>query len=459
MTPLEIIVVSVLALLAAFPLVRGYFNEDKVMFWSPLTIIAAVYCYYFLVGPLICLKLGQTVVYNMDFRDVMWKAWLAGALSLASIYAGFAISIFRFNRRLSPEITTSRKTLLRMFCLALGGMGLVGFAYYVYTTGRSVVAILTPFAPSAENLANTSSGLAAGNYLFLLINAFTPALCIWYVLNAHRNLLGRLIIVGVPALLVVFFYTTLGFRHRIIIMASALAATTYLLRRTRPNPMALVGGCAGLVLAAGLIVLTRTYNQGLDLSLVRGMGLFDVFLGGLNDSSTFFTLAMAMDWIPAHMPFVGLEPFWVAMTIPIPRALWAGKPEPNYLWALNELSGTQGQAVPSLGEHYMMFGWPGIVIGGLVIGIIYRGFWNFYRANPGNPIVVVIYAVSFGLCFPLINRGYLAQTLMEYFFALLPVVVLFMISRASMTLPVLSGLVPSVGLPQSAAKPGGRGSP
>ena len=65
--------------------------------------------------------------------------------------------------------------------------------------------------------------------------------------------------------------------------------------------------------------------------------------------------------------------------------------------------------------------------------MIYRGFWNFYRANPGNPIEMVIYAVSFGLCFPLVNRGYLAQTLMEYFFGLMPLVVLFWIFRRSMT--------------------------
>jgi hypothetical protein len=142
-----------------------------------------------------------------------------------------------------------------------------------------------------------------------------------------------------------------------------------------------------------------------------------------------------MESIPAHLPYIGFEPLWIAATIPIPRALWLGKPEPNYLWALNELSGTQGQAVPAPGEHYMMFGWFGVILGGLIIGIIYRGFWNFYRANPDNPIVVVIYAVSYGLCFPLINRGYLAQSLMEYFFALLPLVLLYAASRASMALP------------------------
>jgi hypothetical protein len=434
MTLLEILLVGTLALLIAGPFVLGYRSEDRTVFWSPLTMLAAIFGYYFLIGPLISLSYGVTTMYGMDFRDVMWKPWLAGTLSLASIYAGFGCSFIQFRRKLSAEISASRGTQLRFFCLVLAGLGLVGFTYFVVATGRSVLSILTPVETDSETVSQ-GSGLAAGNYLYLLINAFTPAVCMWYVLNAGQSRLKRLLTVGPPALLVVFFYTTLGFRHRIIILAGSLAATIYLLRRNRPNPLALLAGCGGLVLVAGLIVLTRTYNHGLDLSRVSGMGFADIFLGGFNDSGTFFTLAMVMDAIPAHIPFIGLEPLWIAATIPIPRMLWLGKPEPTYLVMINDLAGTQGQAVPVVGEHYMMFGWAGVIVGGLIIGIIYRGFWNFYRANPDNPIVIVIYTVSFGLCFPLINRGYLAQTLMEYFFALIPVVFLFLAFRAGMTLP------------------------
>jgi hypothetical protein len=96
------------------------------------------------------------------------------------------------------------------------------------------------------------------------------------------------------------------------------------------------------------------------------------------------------------------------------------------------LTGTNGQAVPIVGEHYMMAGWTGIILGGIIVGIIYRRFWDFYRSNLRNPMVIAIYAVSWALCFPVVNRGYLAQTLMEFFFDLMPLVALFWICRRSM---------------------------
>jgi hypothetical protein len=369
----------------------------------------------------------------------MWKPWLAGCVSLASIYCGFALTVFPKWGKLPSDVTSPLRTQLFVFCVILAGLGLVGFAYIVYSSGRSAFSILTPVETDYENLSGGNEGLAAGNYLFLLINAFTPALCMWYILNSKKSAIMRFLLVGPPALLVVFFFTTLGFRHRIIILSTSLAATIYLVRRNRPSPLGLLCGCAALVFSAGLIVLTRDYGHGLDLSRVNGLGVLDIFLGGFNDVGTFFTLALTMESIPKIVPFIGFEPFWIAATIPIPRALWFGKPEPSYINMINDLAGTQGQAVPAVGEHYMMFGWPGIVVGGLIFGMIYKGIWSFYRANPENPLVVVIYAVSFGLCFPLTNRGYLPQTLMEYFFALLPVVLMFLVFRASTARPTASG--------------------
>ena len=435
MSSTEITLIVVLGLLVAAPLYIGFTTKDKTVFWNPLTIFATVFAYYFLIGPLIALSTGNTIAYEQNFRDVMWKPWLAGVVGLGSIYAGFAIPVFKTGRKYSEIFDDERRIQVRKFCFILFGLGMVGFAYFAIATGRSPLSILNPIAGASANTGSDQQAIAAGNYLFLLINTFIPALCMWYALNADKPVLMRLLLVGFPVMFVVFFYTTLGFRHRIVILSLALSATAYLTQRKRPNPGTLLLGVIGLLFGAGLIVLSRSYGQGLDLSLVSGVNSFEIFLSGFNDCGTFFTLALVMDSMPQVLPFFGFQSLWVALTIPIPRALWLAKPEPDYLWAINDLAGTQGQAVPLTGEHYMMAGWFGIIIGGLLVGIIYRGFWNFYRANPSNPIVMVIYAVSFGLCFPLINRGYLAQALMEYFFALMPLVVLFWLFRSDMALP------------------------
>ena len=431
----EIALVGILILLIGGALGVAYRSRDQTLFWNPLTLFAAIFAYYFVVGPLLALGFGSTFFYGIDFRPMMWKPWLAGLLGLAAIYAGFAIRTKRFASRLAAGFHPALRKRLRAYCLILFGLGLVGFAYDAYVSGQSLAMLLLPVHSGTGFDAGPSGreGLAAGNYLILLINVFIPAMCLLTALNVHQPLPKRLLFVVLPATQVALFYASLGFRHRIVILILSMTATTYLLRRKRPNPGALLLGGAGIVLMAGFVVLSRSYGQGLDLSQIADLSLTEIFLGGFNDAGTFFTTALVIDSIPGTFPFVGLNPLWIALTIPIPRGFWPNKPYPLFLEYFGSLTGTQGQAVPVVGEHYMMAGWIGIIVGGLIIGIIYRCFWEFYRANPDNPLVVATYAVSWALCFPVVNRGYLAQTLMEFFFDLLPLVGLYFISRKMMS--------------------------
>jgi hypothetical protein len=331
-------------------------------------------------------------------------------------------------------MTPKVRQVLARTCYILFGLGVVGFAYDAFVSGRPILHMLMPIHGGAgEDVAEAErEGFAAGNYLLLLIGAFIPAICILCAATATMPPLARLFIVGLPALQVELFYASWGYRHRIVTLLTSLAATVYLLRGKRPSPGILILAACSIVLIAGAIVMTRSYGSGLDIRMLSGVRLSKVFFEGFSDSGTFFTTALVMDAFPTTFHFVGLNPLWIAITLPVPRRLWPGKPLPEFLDQFQYLTGTGGQAVTVVGEHYMMAGWVGVVIGGLVIGMIYRRFWNFYRGNPRNPMVVAIYSVAWALCFPVVNRGYLAQTLMEFFFTLLPLVVLYWIAKKSM---------------------------
>jgi O-antigen polysaccharide polymerase Wzy len=442
---LEIALVSVLVALTGGAVLVAYRSKDKTLFWNPLTMFAGTFTYYFIIGPLLALGFGQTTMYGIDLRDVMWKPWLAGAVGLASIYVGFSIRIKIPKKRLVEGMTPAVKAVLKRSFILLFGLGLVGFAYDAYVSGLPITTMLMPVHRGlADDVSAVErEGFAAGNYLLLLIDAFIPALCVLCAATVELPLIYRLLAVGIPALQVELFYASWGYRHRIITLLVSLAATTFLLRGKRPSPGLILVGVSVMLLIAGTIVFTRSYGAGLDIRQLSGMKFSQVFLGGFNDSGTFFTTALVMDSFPTTFHFVGLAPVWIALTIPIPRRIWPSKPMPEFLDQLAYLTGTQGQACPVVGEHYMMAGWPGIVIGGLIIGIIYRRFWDFYRSNPRNPMVIAVYAVSWALCFPVINRGYLAQTLMEFFFTLLPLALLYIFSRAALTLRARSApLVP-----------------
>ena len=434
MNAYEIVLVTALVGLIGGVFWTGYRSPDRTVFWNPLTLFATVFAYYFVVGPLIALALHNTSAYGMEFRGMMWKSWLAGLLGLSSIYAGFAIRARRFRTKLVAGVRPDLRRRLWIYFWILFGLGLLGFSYDAYVSGQPLSNLLLPLhqGASLDALGEGREGLAAGNYVFLLINAFIPAMCLLCALQIDLPWFKRFLFVMLPAVQVAFFYASMGFRHRIVILFLSMAATTYLMRRDRPNPGSLLLGAAGIVLMAGLVVLTRTYGLGLDLSQVAGMNFADIFLGGFNDAGTFFTTELVIDSIPATFPYVGLNPLWIALTIPIPRSLWPNKPYPEFLQYFQYLMGTQGQAVPVVGEHYMMAGWIGIAIGGVIIGVIYRGFWEFYRANPRNPLVIALYAVAWALIFPVVNRGYLAQTLMEFFFDLLPLAVLYLMTRKMM---------------------------
>ena len=430
---LEICLVCLMTLLVAAPYWSAYRSPDRTWFWNPLVLFAAVFAYYFVVGPLVSLMLGNTYGYGLDLRGLMGKAWLAGILGLGSIYVGFAIKTRPVRTRLVAVLDAPLRKRLWLNLGVLAGLGLTGFLYCAWVSGQSLGQLLLPFHQGGgEEDSVEQVGLAAGNYLFLLINCFIPGACLLVALTDRQPLRRRFWLVGLPVMVVLLFYLSVAFRHRIITLVLACAATAYLLRRQRPTPATLLGGAAGLVLLSGFIVLTRTYGRGLDLTQLGELSLLEVFLGGFGDAGTFFTMGLVIESFPDVVPFVGLDPFWIALTIPIPRSLWPDKPYAAFLDYFEYITGTRGQAVPVTGEHYMMAGWIGVILGGLALGLIYRRFWEFYRANPSNPFVVVIYAVAWALIFPIVNRGYLAQTLMEFFFDLLPLVALFLFSRKAM---------------------------
>src|SRR5262245_56519311 len=135
MSFVEILLVAVLSVLIGGYYWTIYRSRDPMLFWSPLTLISAVFAYYFLIGPLLSLAFNNTFAYGMDLREMMTKAWLAGTLGLASIYLGFAIKARPYRTVLVKTMGATLRRRCWLFFGMFAALGTLGLAYNIYMSG------------------------------------------------------------------------------------------------------------------------------------------------------------------------------------------------------------------------------------------------------------------------------------------------------------------------------------
>lgn len=404
-TSFEIVLVLILAGLIAYPVVRGYLARSPMELWTPLTVISAVYTYYFLLGPLGARALEFTRVINVDPSPYYYLGWIAGIVGLGSIIIGFNLPIeqtFRLGPSFAPPAKRTITTLARV-CLAIGAIGLCSWAI-----------------GGIEGI-----GGAFANYVFKLANLLLVyyAVMIWLL---RSRPVATALWVGIPFLLAGIGYVQIGFRGPIVEQGIAIIFFWYLSRGERPRLITVGLGGLGALFGSGVMVLTRSYFSGLNLAALSKYSWLDILVGGASDSVTFGALSMVIDRVPSMFPFHYFEFLWVAITFPIPRGLWPGKPMPEYLTTIqycvdaNLDTDGSGMAVPHIGEYYLAFGWPGIVVCCLIFGMFCRWMWLWFLQSRENPLALLTYGAFCGWVFETTHRCHLASSVMTFCFMVLP---------------------------------------
>lgn len=166
----------------------------------------------------------------------------------------------------------------------------------------------------------------------------------------------------------------------------------YLLARplTTLRELVMVGVPAAAAVVAGTVYMLE----------FRKVGLANYDLGEIERKTLFIDLNLVnisqlTEVFPARYAFLGWEIPYAILIRPVPRALWPGKPE-GLSVGIEQALGAEGLtlSVSFVGEAFMAWGMPGVMLAGLVLGAL-AATWNAVGRRLDSNFKLVFYASGF----------------------------------------------------------------
>ena len=411
-----------ISLIAVFGLDLLQFStrRDPLSIYQPPVFVLAFMSYYCVLGPI------QRAINNdwnhvaHNFRGVIVNGWIGAVVFYLALRIGYGVfnSFLPMSRFAGQFEEIKASNFGRNLCW-------IGLALFTLANGLRVLAYLTPLGVVGSQFFYMG-GFNLGpfnNYANTAINLLIPGTLLQFAAwLKSRTKMGPWLIWSYVAFAI---FTSLGFRWRIITLFVPMIILYFISRNRRPSLVILSLAAAVLLAYSGFVEVTRSYGTGLtidqDTSLSLG-GMLDI---GLNESSVFLVSSGLISNTPSFQPFVGLQPLISTVLLPIPAAIWADKNTFEYLSnALMMLFGSPvfstGQAILNYAEYYLMFGWPSVIVAGLLSGWLLRCLWNWFSPRRGEVLAQVTYAATCGLLYVWISRGYLPQVTFTFAFGSLP---------------------------------------
>lgn len=400
-------------ILVLFILITSYTKGYR-EFWSPLTIVAIIYGYYCCLGPYQAVSSGDTYDRLINMRQYYTSSFWGAFISLISIVAGFKLNTKKgiaipYLRMVSNEnlFYYGKRTVV------------IGLILFTIATGGNILGLINPL--DADSIEQTGGSFS--NYFLLSINFLIPGISLLFIyyLLTKKHFLWFVITFGVT----VGLFITLGFRYRIVLLVMSVGIIYYLTLKKRPNLIFGAAFIAGFITLMGIINITRNYGSGLNLQKLEGKDTEQYYNSGLRESLIFQTSGAVIDLVPEKYEHVGLAPIWSTLLFPIPQRIYQEKNSASYIVGILETiygpEHFQGSAFMAYAEHYLAFGWTGIIVAGFLLGWFYKKLWVWFLANSPNPLVKVAYAVTVVYLYVILSRGYLPQVTMLFFFSAFPI--------------------------------------
>lgn len=385
-------------------------RHSRMAIFSPVA-MTGLYGLLYVVLPNMLVQLGVTTQWSefVDEADLLTRAQYPFA-----VFATAAIVVGLLTHRLhdsnAPTFTPAPAQhgyILAIFTLFLvGTMGGSGMLYFL----------------KAEDLSSDLNGL---KFLLSFVDLAIPGVSLILFRKTGRLIKKDYVII----VLILFAYAFLGSRYRLV--SIFIIVIIYMRWKGYKifSPRNIAFGTTAL-LTISFFSVGRSYRQGFDFETLSGVEISDALRALFNETSSQMALGTVTMYVPQSQGYVFFEPFIVALSSIVPRALWPSKPTPEYLNAIQlSLPGPlekSGAAVPIYGEWYLMGGYLSIfLMGCLVIYILQVLYLNAVRQ--GRMAVVACLSCFTAYAY---TRGYLAQNILAFAFIVAPTYLVHRLGRA-----------------------------
>ncbi len=431
------ILLSLIVIALILPLWRRMASRRFDLF-EPIVVANLTLAVLFVARPLALILAGQFVHDGYDIQGGFDDALLVALVGVVALEVGYELPA---GRRLAARLPRAPADLRVASTVAGAGviaiLGLSLYSLFIFQSGgiSSLMGLLAGRASNQNQLYLASTG-----YLYNGLLMAGPAGFGLLVVARHGN---RLLVVPAMLLISAVAVLAVGNGGRIVLLPLIASPCLfwYLHQNRRPRPI-LLAAVAFLVLTVGIGALRdsrtvgATGNSDRVGAAVAAMldpvgGVSDLMLGA--DTEMFDSLATEVQIVPSRLdydPGATIRDFAIRV---VPRPLWPDKPlESNdrvvsALWPEHYAAVRASPAFSLLGPFYLDSGLLGCFVGMLVVGILLRSIWAYFKRLP-HAIGAQMMTATLIPFVPILLRGTLPDTASRMLFMVVPLLLLIAVA-------------------------------
>jgi oligosaccharide repeat unit polymerase len=356
-----------------------------------------------LVTNLVLLETQEVAVYvgrlDEPLEPAMARALGACALFFALLLAGYLLAPARGLARRLSRIGRSRDVINLRTAIGISlAIGLVAQVAIIARAGGP--------AASVEQASSHQTALSQSFVLFFLSGFGFAGVLIWAAWRRPQSAI-EWVGLGLSVLAVCAFASIAGSRARVFITLLALAVIVHYLWRPWRRRELLAFFLVLLAFVSSFVVFRQTAGHG---SIGHAASLaWDHTLDPrvvINDSTSFDDVLYATTIFGRSRHFEHGQFLLDGARSYLPHAIDPNKPEGGDI-AFRKIVWKEefgaGRPPTAIGDYYIDFGFPGVAVGGFIIGVLAAALLGLLRGPPaGRRVRVTLYAIALVVLYELV---------------------------------------------------------